>query len=270
MPSLACLPALLQGDVAAALGDAAEAASAWRPLLWWLAPPGLALAALAVATVQEPRQKSGSGGFLPLVTLSVSSMDEADGAGALGLQGGAAAAAAAGKHAPHRTLVNAPEQAAPAGGLADSIKLLLSSRSFLALTAATSFGDIASWALIGWQATYYQVSAGGAAGCINGWPGWCAEGARPGPAPARAAPAGTCLRARLPAAPAAAAHRRADLTRSWSPYQPDAEGVRAGRQRVWPAACRRHLGGRHPWWRGVGCVDQRAPGRGGCDGALLA
>ena len=146
------LTAWLQGDLGAAVADAT---SAWRPLLWWLAPPGLALAALAVATVEEPREKSSSGRYLPLVTLSASSMDEGD-----GLEPhGTAVALAAGLAPPHRTLVSLPEQEAPAPGLGNSIRLLLSSRSFGALTAATSFGDIASWALIGWQATYYQASA---------------------------------------------------------------------------------------------------------------
>lgn len=150
-------PACLQGgDLGAALGDAT---SSWRPLLWWLAPPGLALAALAVATVEEPREKSSSGRYLPLVTLSASSMDEDDAPEPQGGAAAAAGAAAAGLAPPHRTLVSLPEQEAPAPGLGDSIRLLLSSRSFVALTAATSFGDIASWALIGWQATYYQVRA---------------------------------------------------------------------------------------------------------------
>lgn len=34
--------------------------SSWRQLLFWLGPPGLAIAALALLTLDEPRKASGS------------------------------------------------------------------------------------------------------------------------------------------------------------------------------------------------------------------
>lgn len=121
--------------------DAAD--PAWRSVLWALGPPGLLLAAVALLTVRESRQQDDAGLFLPLVTLSGGSMD-----------GGDAAATAAAAPA----MVSAPASAAPRdlpSALA-ALGGLLSDRSFLALTGATAFGDVASWALIAWQGLYYE------------------------------------------------------------------------------------------------------------------
>ncbi|KAL4430918.1 hypothetical protein ABPG75_006174 [Micractinium tetrahymenae] len=135
-------------DQAAAL-DAGD--PAWRSVLWALGPPGLLLATLALLTVREPRQQDGTGHFLPLVTLSRDSDDVAPAAPA-------APAALAVTAAPAPALVSAPASAAPTdlpSALA-ALRGLLSNRSFVALTGATAFGDVASWALIAWQGLYYE------------------------------------------------------------------------------------------------------------------
>ncbi|KAL4458009.1 hypothetical protein ABPG75_012874 [Micractinium tetrahymenae] len=147
-----------------------SAFSAWRTLLRWLGPPGLLMAALALLTVEEPRQRGRGGRFRPLMTLSKDSMDEEDTNGgataataAAGLAGsssssGAAAATAPVQHVPAGTLVSAPEQAAP-GSIGESLaKLrgLVADPAFLALTLAAALNDVGSWALVSWQATFYQ------------------------------------------------------------------------------------------------------------------
>ena len=186
---------MVQGDYAAvapvytyAMGDAAGvpmegAFGAWRQLLRWLGPPGLVVAALALLTVEEPRQRGRSGRFMPLVTLSGDSMDEGDMtkpigqlsqpasdpmAAGKGAGNGAAAAAAAaalaagGAEAPAAAsagaLVSGPEATAPGTVLESLGKLrgLVASPAFLALTLAAALNDVGSWALVSWQATFYQ------------------------------------------------------------------------------------------------------------------
>ncbi|KAL4426365.1 hypothetical protein ABPG77_004659 [Micractinium sp. CCAP 211/92] len=139
--AFAVLLAAGQAAGQAAVMDAAD--PAWRSVLWALGPPGLLLAAVALLTVRESRQQDDAGLFLPLVTLSGGSMD-----------GGDAAATTAAAPA----MVSAPASAAPRdlpSALA-ALGGLLSDRSFLALTGATAFGDVASWALIAWQGLYYE------------------------------------------------------------------------------------------------------------------
>ncbi|EFN58428.1 hypothetical protein CHLNCDRAFT_56847 [Chlorella variabilis] len=157
-----------------------SAFSAWRQLLRWLGPPGLLMAALALLTVEEPRQRGRGGRFMPLMTLAKDSIDEGDLAtpvGALGapaatpgvgvVGGGAAAAAAAalasgrdgdGGAAPPGALVSAPESQAPAsvGESLGRLRGLAGEPGFLALTLAAALNDVGSWALVSWQATFYQ------------------------------------------------------------------------------------------------------------------
>lgn len=174
-----------------------SAFSAWRPLLFWIGPPGLAMAALALLTVEEPRQRGRSGRFMPLMTLSKDSIDEEDlntPIGQLGQQAGApdpaaaaerreakplmgsraaaaavdlatpppppapAAAAATAVAVPPGTLVSVPEQAAPAsvGESLGRLRGLVADPAFLALTLSAALNDVGSWALVSWQATFYQ------------------------------------------------------------------------------------------------------------------
>lgn len=201
-------PALPQGDYAAVtpvfgyameddVGAPIESAfSAWRPLLRWLGPPGLLMAALALFTIEEPRQRGRSGRFMPLVTLGRDSVGAADlatpigqlgqergGNGSAGgagsaddvtvqqiLGGSAAAAAAAGLAGtgagagaaavalPPGSLVSASEQEAPAsvGESLGKLRGLVASPAFLALTLSAALNDVGSWALVSWQATFYQ------------------------------------------------------------------------------------------------------------------
>ena len=86
---------------------------------------------------------------------------------AASLEAAAAAAAAALElapphHEPH-TLAEAdlegvaPEAAHDSlGGSLSKLRSLVSSPSFQALTAAAAFNDVGSWALVSWQATFYQ------------------------------------------------------------------------------------------------------------------
>ena len=39
----------------------AAAQSSWREILWWVGPPGLAIAILALLTLDEPRAPPGAG-----------------------------------------------------------------------------------------------------------------------------------------------------------------------------------------------------------------
>lgn len=166
-----------------------SAFSAWRTLLRWLGPPGLLMAALALLTVEEPRQRGRSGRFRPLMTLSKDSVDEGDTpagqrqpearsqpaaahprstGSAAAVRGGAAAAEAAAGLAGSRgaaaaaavpgTLVSAPEQAGPSsvGESVARLRGLVADPAFLALTLAAALNDVGSWALVSWQATFYQ------------------------------------------------------------------------------------------------------------------
>lgn len=158
--------------------DAAD--PAWRSVLWALGPPGLLLATIALLTVRESRQQDAAGRFLPLVTLSQGSVDGDDSAPA------APAAASL-------AMVSAPASAAPRdlpSALA-ALRGLLGNRSFLAVTGATAFGDVASWALIAWQGLYYErvlglepeVYVSGQGGRALAWRGGglcCAVAARRG------------------------------------------------------------------------------------------
>ena len=176
----------LDADVDGVLIESAF--SAWRQLMRWLGPPGLVMAALALLTVEEPRQRGRSGRFMPLMTLSRDSMDEGDLATPIGelgqpagssgsngsssgsIRGGGDAAAAAASLAggvataailaplPPGTLVSAPEQEAPAsiGESLSRLRGLAGEPAFLSLTLAAALNDVGSWSLVSWQATFYQ------------------------------------------------------------------------------------------------------------------
>jgi predicted MFS family arabinose efflux permease len=59
---------------------------------------------------------------------------------------------------PTGTLVSVPEQAAPAsvGESLGRLRGLVADPAFLALTLSAAFNDVGSWALVSWQATFYQ------------------------------------------------------------------------------------------------------------------
>lgn len=121
-----------------------SAFGAWRQLLQWLGPPGLVIAVLCLLTVDEPRQGKG-GGFLgdPIKSSRfLSGLNKS-------------------KSAEHRGLATVPATPVAAtsdslGESAEKLKVLVSSPAFIALTAAAAFNDVGSWALVAWQATFYQ------------------------------------------------------------------------------------------------------------------
>jgi MFS family permease len=159
-----------QGDFAAVTpiytyaSDAVEGAmqmesafSAWRQLLTWLGPPGLIIAVLCLLTVDEPRQGRAflgdplkSSRFLSGLNSSKKQIDGSSirSGGGGGGGGGAALAVAADPPSPPVT--------ATISESIDKVKELLKSPAFVSLTAAAAFNDVGSWALVAWQATFYQ------------------------------------------------------------------------------------------------------------------
>jgi predicted MFS family arabinose efflux permease len=133
-------------DVAGAVGGAESALSAWRQLLQWLGPPGLVISALCLLTVGEPRQ--GKGGIL------------GDALKSSRFLGGPAAAAAAQQQSD--VSLAAVARSTPArqtqgiGEAFEKMGVLVKDRAFISLTAAAAFNDVGSWALVSWQATFYQ------------------------------------------------------------------------------------------------------------------
>jgi len=122
--------------------------SSWRQLLFWLGPPGLAIAALALLTLDEPRKPVGnvlgdvfsSSKFTSSATrdLSRSQKDSFD----------ASTVAAKVK----KEAVGKEEEAS----MWESVKDLVASPVFQAVTLAAAMNDVGSWALVSWQATFYQ------------------------------------------------------------------------------------------------------------------
>eukprot|EP00887_Chlorella_sp_A99_P001478 scaffold8.g1478.t1 len=109
-------------DYAGIAGDGVpipSAFSAWRQLLSWLAPPGLLMAALCLLTVDEPRHTESGDAFVGPSRLSSRFL--------AGLN-------------------------ARLGG----VRHLLVSPGFQGLTLAAALNDVGSWALVSWQATFYQ------------------------------------------------------------------------------------------------------------------
>jgi hypothetical protein len=166
--------------------------SGWRQLLGWLGPPGLALAVLCLLTVDDPRT-AGFGGFLgdPLKSSRFLNQPSAGAAAAAAKRrgstkpagrGGSSAsagkqqqqqqqqqvAAGMGSVVPAATVPTVSAPALPVGGsghgdragsLSDSLlklRQLLASPKFQAITFASAINDVGSWALVSWQATFYQ------------------------------------------------------------------------------------------------------------------
>lgn len=136
----------------------AAAQSSWREILWWVGPPGLAIACLALLTLDEPRAPPGAGltgppaassRFLPSSSSKSIKSQKRDvhSRKASGSSGSASAAAAAAASAP------AASERLETWPL---IKALLTSPGFQAVTWASAMNDVGSWALVAWQATFYQ------------------------------------------------------------------------------------------------------------------
>ncbi len=162
-----------QGDYAAVspiysyaqeAGDAAaieSAMGAWRQLLAWLGPPGMIVAVLIFLTVDEVRKDNK--GFLG--DLFKSSRFLRDDGGRGSESGSDRVAEANGKPSGKRRKRKQlppqpePEHLTTRQTIAESLekaKGMVADPAFIALTVASTFNDIGSWALVAWQATFYQ------------------------------------------------------------------------------------------------------------------
>ncbi|KAK9811000.1 hypothetical protein WJX73_004887 [Symbiochloris irregularis] len=142
--------------------------SSWRQLLYWLGPPGLVIALMALFTVAEPRKKATGPASAP--PPAATATQPARDMPRRHKQRTAAAVKSAdhvyvpdaGLMPPHSLSPSmqqvdlAAQKAEERQGMMDSVKALLSSRAFQALTAAAAINDVGSWALVSWQATFYQ------------------------------------------------------------------------------------------------------------------
>ena len=140
-----------------------SAFSAWRQLLTWLGPPGIIIAVLCLLTVDEPRAGRGflgdplkSSRFLSGLNSMPSSTTARSGSSS---SSPTRSVPSVGSTQLQLQTTTAPPHLPVAGTLSESmdkLKELLSSPAFLALTAASTFNDVGSWALVAWQATFYQ------------------------------------------------------------------------------------------------------------------
>ena len=142
-----------QGDYAAVspiysyAQDAGEAVAlesafgAWRQLLTWLGPPGIVIAVLCFLTIDEVR--SNNKGFLGDPFKSSRFLRTT----------------APEKNVEMKNTVPVPEHPSTTQTLTESmtkVKGMIADPAFISLTAASTFNDIGSWALVAWQATFYQ------------------------------------------------------------------------------------------------------------------
>jgi len=122
-----------------------SAFGAWRQLLRWLGPPGLIIAVMCLLTVDEPRAGRG---FLGDPIKSSRFLT--------GLNATSVAKNSLGSVAPPSLPNNSNVSTISLGESLERLKELVCSPGFLALTAAAAFNDVGSWALVAWQATFYQ------------------------------------------------------------------------------------------------------------------
>lgn len=127
-----------------------SAFSAWRQLLTWLGPPGLIIAVLCLLTVDEPRQGRAFLGDPLKSSRFLSGLNASKNKYSGNGSGGGSTALAVASDPPR------PPVTATISESIDKIKVLLKSPAFVALTAAAAFNDVGSWALVAWQATFYQ------------------------------------------------------------------------------------------------------------------
>ena len=149
--------------------------ASWRQLLFWLGPPGLVVAALALLTLDEPRAPGSapsgdpfaSSKFINPATRAMSRSRgdrfvekgaEAWAKSGRKLIGGASVsvAPAAAAALPSSSLSLSSSSTDPKPSVWESVKALCSSRAFQAITAAAAINDVGSWSLVAFQATFYQ------------------------------------------------------------------------------------------------------------------
>eukprot|EP00208_Stichococcus_sp_RCC1054_P001861 CAMPEP_0206137946 /NCGR_PEP_ID=MMETSP1473-20131121/2956_1 /ASSEMBLY_ACC=CAM_ASM_001109 /TAXON_ID=1461547 /ORGANISM="Stichococcus sp, Strain RCC1054" /LENGTH=682 /DNA_ID=CAMNT_0053531227 /DNA_START=245 /DNA_END=2294 /DNA_ORIENTATION=- len=144
----------------------AAAQSSWREILWWVGPPGLAIGALVLLTVDEPRSPgrnvtgppAASSRFLPR-------KQSLRGGGAKPKVGTKPSSAARTAQPPPVAAVSAaaatvdiavPTEPAEKESTWALVKTLCANPGFQAVTFASALNDVGSWALVAWQATFYQ------------------------------------------------------------------------------------------------------------------
>lgn len=121
--------------------------SSWRQLLFWLGPPGIVIALLALLTLKEPRAATKTGRQHRSFRLRLPFMS--------GVPPEPTVPAAAEEPKPTTKLAKKGKGMRERKTLGVGVRSLLSSRSFQALTFASALNDVGSWALVSWHATFY-------------------------------------------------------------------------------------------------------------------
>ena len=147
--------------------------ASWRQLLFWLGPPGLVVAALALLTLDEPRKPGSAPSGDPFASskfINPATRAMSRSRGDSFVERGAAARAKAGggggsvvSVAPVASAALPPSSSVaalvatdPKPSAWESVRALCSSRAFQAITAAAAINDVGSWSLVAFQATFYQ------------------------------------------------------------------------------------------------------------------
>ncbi|CAK0735377.1 hypothetical protein CVIRNUC_000571 [Coccomyxa viridis] len=134
------------------------AESSWRTLLFWIGPPGLVIAGLSLLTLAEPRSSNANAvtslvnAFKPKQKPRIAAEDMVT--ATQYSRSLTPAEVRAEKRA--LALQKAEAEEKRKSDLWASVRRLLKSPSFQAVTAAAALNDVGSWALIGFQATFYS------------------------------------------------------------------------------------------------------------------
>ena len=120
-----------------------SAFSAWRQLLAWLGPPGIVIAILCFLTIDETR--SSNKGFLGDPFKSSRFLRNGHSKNDMEIES-----------ANTQASVERLSTGQSISESMDKLKVLIKDPAFISLTAASTFNDVGSWALVAWQATFYQ------------------------------------------------------------------------------------------------------------------
>lgn len=135
-----------------------SAYSAWRQLLAWLGPPGMVIAVLIFLTVDEVR-KDNKGFLGDLFKSSRFLRDDRKVTKNVVLSSASKSKTSTMPRAPVTPIAPQPEHLTSRQTISESLekaKGMVADPAFIALTVASTFNDIGSWALVAWQATFYQ------------------------------------------------------------------------------------------------------------------
>ncbi|CAL5225376.1 g8181 [Coccomyxa viridis] len=134
------------------------AESSWRTLLFWIGPPGLVIAGLALLTLAEPRTSSANAVTSLMNALRPKPKSQVPAEDMVTATQYSRSLTPAEVRAEKRALAlrKAAEEEKRKSDLWASVRRLLKSPGFQAVTAAAALNDVGSWALIGFQATFYS------------------------------------------------------------------------------------------------------------------